>query len=108
MEKTIAVTAHSFPLHLPIFAQSIHYLFNSRYSRQYYLLWAGINRFGQVSDKYNEATGVVAKARERRAVIAGIGFGGSQIALFLTYALLFWCVSPRNTVLLSINIMWWF
>ncbi|CAE7424920.1 Abcb1, partial [Symbiodinium microadriaticum] len=43
-----------------------------------------------VSSKYNAATSVITKAREGRAVIAGLGFGGSQISLFLTYALLFW------------------
>jgi ATP-binding cassette subfamily B (MDR/TAP) protein 1 len=43
-----------------------------------------------VADHYANLTGSIAKRRTERSVIAGLGFGGSNTVLFLTYALLFW------------------
>jgi ATP-binding cassette, subfamily B (MDR/TAP), member 1 len=44
----------------------------------------------KVSRLYNEQTSVLAKERETRSIIAGLGFGGSNFCMFSTYALLFW------------------
>lgn len=44
----------------------------------------------KVSRLYNEQTRVLAKERENRSIIAGLGFGGSNLSMFCTYALLFW------------------
>lgn len=44
----------------------------------------------KVSRLYNEQTRVLAKERENRSIIAGLGFGGSNFCMFCTYALLFW------------------
>lgn len=44
----------------------------------------------KVSEHYAKITGDLAMARAKRSIIGGFGFGGSQAALFLTYALLFW------------------
>lgn len=44
----------------------------------------------KVSHIYNNATGIIAKEREQRSLVAGLGFGGSQLSMFCTYALLFW------------------
>eukprot|EP00604_Paraphysomonas_vestita_P002962 CAMPEP_0174820940 /NCGR_PEP_ID=MMETSP1107-20130205/5094_1 /TAXON_ID=36770 /ORGANISM="Paraphysomonas vestita, Strain GFlagA" /LENGTH=1282 /DNA_ID=CAMNT_0016037263 /DNA_START=383 /DNA_END=4231 /DNA_ORIENTATION=+ len=44
----------------------------------------------KISRLYNEQTRVLALERERRSVIAGLGFGGSNFSMFCTYALLFW------------------
>lgn len=44
----------------------------------------------KVSDIYNVQTRKVASRRKKKAWISGLGFGGSQLSLFSTYALLFW------------------
>lgn len=44
----------------------------------------------KVSRLYNQQTQILAQERENRSIIAGIGFGGSNLCLFSTYALLFW------------------
>jgi ATP-binding cassette subfamily B (MDR/TAP) protein 1 len=44
----------------------------------------------KVSEHYAKITDDLATARAGRAKVAGMGFGGSQGALFVTYALLFW------------------
>ena len=44
----------------------------------------------KVSEHYARITNDLAMARAQRAIVGGFGFGGSQAALFLTYALLFW------------------
>jgi ATP-binding cassette subfamily B (MDR/TAP) protein 1 len=44
----------------------------------------------KVSEHYAKLTKAIAEDRAQRAIIGGFGFGGSQAALFLTYALLFW------------------
>eukprot|EP01035_Chromulina_nebulosa_P018834 gene18834-24615_t len=43
-----------------------------------------------VADEYTRLTGTIMKDRIKRSHVAGIGFGGAQTSLFLTYALLFW------------------
>ena len=44
----------------------------------------------KVSEHYAEITRELAADRSKRSIVGGFGFGGSQMALFLTYALLFW------------------
>ena len=44
----------------------------------------------KVSETYNEETRKIAATRQGRAWLTGVGFGGSQLSLFSTYALLFW------------------
>ena len=44
----------------------------------------------KVSEHYARITNDLAMARAQRAIVGGFGFGGSQAALFLTYASLFW------------------
>ena len=44
----------------------------------------------KVSAKYNEETRKVTSSREKRIWISGVGFGGANLSLFGTYALLFW------------------
>jgi ATP-binding cassette, subfamily B (MDR/TAP), member 1 len=44
----------------------------------------------KISNLYSKQTQILAKERENRAIIAGIGFGGSNFCMFSTYALLFW------------------
>lgn len=44
----------------------------------------------KISRLYSEQTRVLAKEREYRSIIAGLGFGGSNFCMFSTYALLFW------------------
>lgn len=44
----------------------------------------------KVSDVYNQQTRKVTTLRKKKAWISGAGFGGSQLSLFSTYALLFW------------------
>lgn len=43
-----------------------------------------------VSAQYAAMTNAIAEERSRKSIWAGLGFGGSQCSLFLTYALLFW------------------
>lgn len=43
-----------------------------------------------VAREYSEITAAIMKKRCSRAHIAGLGFGGSNFSLFMTYALLFW------------------
>ncbi len=43
-----------------------------------------------VSAQYAGMTNKIAEERCRKSIWAGLGFGGSQCSLFLTYALLFW------------------
>eukprot|EP01033_Poteriospumella_lacustris_P014692 gene14693-10505_t len=44
----------------------------------------------QVSSYYATLTRSIMELRIRRSVVAGLGFGGSNTVMFLTYALLFW------------------
>ena len=43
-----------------------------------------------IAERYGSATEIISIDRQRRSIKGGIGFGGSQMALFCTYALLFW------------------
>jgi ATP-binding cassette subfamily B (MDR/TAP) protein 1 len=43
-----------------------------------------------VADEYASLTDGISKKRQSKSFLAGIGFGGSNCSLFLTYALLFW------------------
>jgi hypothetical protein len=43
-----------------------------------------------VADYYEDLTARIAEARINRGIIGGLGFGGANTVLFLTYALLFW------------------
>eukprot|EP00981_Chlorochromonas_danica_P008136 scaffold2028_cov181-Ochromonas_danica.AAC.14 len=44
----------------------------------------------KVAQHYAKLTQEVAERRTGRSIVAGLGFGGSNTCLFLTYALLFW------------------
>jgi ATP-binding cassette subfamily B (MDR/TAP) protein 1 len=44
----------------------------------------------QISSYYAELTRGIMKLRIKRSIVAGLGFGGSNAVMFLTYALLFW------------------
>lgn len=44
----------------------------------------------KVAQQYSEMTNKLAKERAGRSLMAGIGFGGSNMSMFTTYALLFW------------------
>jgi ATP-binding cassette, subfamily B (MDR/TAP), member 1 len=44
----------------------------------------------KINRLYAEQTRVLAKEREQRSIVAGIGFGSSHFCMFATYALLFW------------------
>lgn len=44
----------------------------------------------KISDKYLELAKVASQGRMNRAFVAGLGFGASNMSLFLTYTLLFW------------------
>jgi ATP-binding cassette subfamily B (MDR/TAP) protein 1 len=44
----------------------------------------------KVSSKYTDMTNIICHERSKKSIVAGFGFGGSQMSLFLTYALLFW------------------
>ena len=44
----------------------------------------------QVSSYYATLTRSIMELRIRRSIVAGLGFGGSNTVMFLTYALLFW------------------
>jgi len=41
-------------------------------------------------EHYERLTSQISQARSQRSLMAGLGFGGSNCSLFLTYALLFW------------------
>ena len=43
-----------------------------------------------VADEYANITDGISKTRQGKSFLAGVGFGGSNCSLFLTYALLFW------------------
>lgn len=43
-----------------------------------------------IADCYGSTTEVISVDRQQRSIKGGIGFGGSQMSLFCTYALLFW------------------
>ena len=43
-----------------------------------------------IAERYGSVTEVISDDRRKRAIKGGVGFGGSQMALFCTYALLFW------------------
>jgi ATP-binding cassette subfamily B (MDR/TAP) protein 1 len=43
-----------------------------------------------VSDEYNRITRELSSNKIKKSFIVGVGFGGSQCILFLTYSLLFW------------------
>ena len=43
-----------------------------------------------ILNDYSQATEKISLQRIKRSIIAGIGFGGSQLALSYTYAVLFW------------------
>lgn len=44
----------------------------------------------QISEQYAQATRSLSARRMRRSYKAGLGYGGSNCSLFLTYSLLFW------------------
>ena len=44
----------------------------------------------KVAEHYASLTKELSDNRSKRSMVGGLGFGGSQCALFLTYALLFW------------------
>jgi len=44
----------------------------------------------KVMEHYDRITSQISRARSHRSLMAGLGFGGSNCSLFLTYALLFW------------------
>jgi ABC-type multidrug transport system fused ATPase/permease subunit len=44
----------------------------------------------KIQNLYAKQTRILAHEREKRSIIAGIGFGGSNFCMFSTYALLFW------------------
>ena len=43
-----------------------------------------------VANHYEQITNRIAKKRTSRGLVAGLGYGGANMTLFLTYALLFW------------------
>jgi hypothetical protein len=44
----------------------------------------------KVAEHYASMTKALSDMRSKRSLVGGLGFGGSQASLFLTYALLFW------------------
>lgn len=44
----------------------------------------------KVAEHYSSLTRAISEARVGRSIVAGLGFGGSNTVMFLTYALLFW------------------
>jgi hypothetical protein len=46
--------------------------------------------FPQITEKYLILAKAATAERLKRAFVGGVGFGGSNMSLFLTYTLLFW------------------